>query len=270
MTAEPRFGLEQGHVVLSLEEVGGGEPGYAGSHHRNPMSCHVSVSSVVEIRITRPAGCDPIWEERRIPRVLMDQIEGGAQVRVEGQEDAVLLRDVARGSEAALEIIYNRYGPACYRLARRILADGHLAEDVVQQVFLALWQGSGYDPSRGALSTWLLGITHHKAVDMVRHQERRRADRLGPAQAEIVAAGPEPDEVAWESLRAIQARDALRTLSGEHREVLLLAYYGGFTQSEIAEMTGLPLGTVKSRTLHAMRRLRATLASSLGDEGETR
>ncbi|HVV77382.1 MAG TPA: sigma-70 family RNA polymerase sigma factor [Mycobacteriales bacterium] len=192
----------------------------------------------------------------------------GRRVRAEAQEDVVLLREVARGSEAALEAIYNRYGASCYRLARRILADAHLAEDVVQQVFLALWKGGGYDPSRGALSTWLLGITHHKAVDMVRREERRRAERLGPAQAEIAAAEPSPDEAAWESLRALQARAALRTLSGEHREILLLAYYGGFTQSEIAEMTGLPLGTVKSRTLHAMRKLRHALAPSLGAEGD--
>jgi RNA polymerase sigma-70 factor (ECF subfamily) len=190
-------------------------------------------------------------------------------VRAEAQEDAVLLREVVRGSEPALEAIYNRYGASCYRLARRILSDSHLAEDVVQQVFLTLWQGSGYDPSRGALSTWLLGVTHHKAVDMVRREERRRAERLGPAQAEIAAAGPGPDEIAWESLRALQARAALRALSGEHREVLLLAYYGGFTQSEIAEMTGLPLGTVKSRTLHGMRKLREALASPLGEQGET-
>ncbi|HVT64321.1 MAG TPA: sigma-70 family RNA polymerase sigma factor [Mycobacteriales bacterium] len=189
-------------------------------------------------------------------------------MRAEAQEDAVLLQEVSRGSESALEAIYNRYGPACYRLARRILADAHLAEDVTQQVFLALWQGSGYDPRRGALSTWLLGVTHHKAVDLVRREERRRAERLSPAQAEIAATMPGPDDVAWESLRAMQARAALRELSGDHREVLLLAYYGGFTQTEIAEMTGLPLGTVKSRTLHAMRRLRETLAPSLGTEGD--
>lgn len=191
-------------------------------------------------------------------------------MRAEAQEDIALLREVARGSETAMEALYERYGTACYRLARRVLADAHLAEDVVQQVFLTLWQGSGYDPSRGSLSTWLLGVTHNKAVDMVRREERRRAERLGPAQEEIAAATPGPDEVAWESLRALQAREALRTLSGEHREVLLLAYYGGFTQSEIAEMTGLPLGTVKSRTLHAMRRLRSALASSLGGEEDAR
>jgi RNA polymerase sigma-70 factor (ECF subfamily) len=192
-------------------------------------------------------------------------------MRAESQEDAVLVREVAAGSESALEALYGRYGAACYRLAHRILADAHLAEDIVQQVFLALWQGSGYDPSRGALSTWLLGVTHHKAVDMVRREERRKADRLDAQSAELPAAGAGPEELAWEGLRAERTRAALRELSAEHREVLLLAYYGGYTQSEIADLTGLPLGTVKSRTLHAMRGLRTRLGSTLNsDEGAQR
>ena len=98
-------------------------------------------------------------------------------MRADAQEDAVLLREVSRGDEAAMAALYERYGASCYRLACRVLGDSHLAEDIVQQVFLALWQGSGYDPARGALSTWLLGVTHHKAVDAVRREERRRAER---------------------------------------------------------------------------------------------
>ncbi|HEX3900029.1 MAG TPA: sigma-70 family RNA polymerase sigma factor [Mycobacteriales bacterium] len=192
-------------------------------------------------------------------------------MRAESQEDADLVRELATGDEAALEALYGRYGAACYRLAHRILADAHLAEDIVQQVFLALWQGSGYDPSRGALSTWLLGVTHHKAVDMVRREERRKAERLDAQSAELPSAGPGPEELAWEGLRAERTREALRQLSAEHREVLLLAYYGGYTQSEIADLTGLPLGTVKSRTLHAMRGLRTRLGSTLDtDEGAQR
>lgn len=187
----------------------------------------------------------------------------GRRMRAESQEDAVLVRELAAGSEPALEALYARYGAACYRLAHRILADAQLAEDIVQQVFLALWQGSGYDPSRGALSTWLLGVTHHKAVDMVRREERRRADHLDSHAAGLPSAGPGPEDLAWEGLRAERTREALRELSAEHREVLLLAYYGGYTQSEIADLTGLALGTVKSRTLHAMRGLRARLASTL-------
>ncbi|HEX3705384.1 MAG TPA: sigma-70 family RNA polymerase sigma factor [Mycobacteriales bacterium] len=192
-------------------------------------------------------------------------------MRADAQEDAVLLRELAAGNEAALEALYGRYGAACYRLAQRIVADAHLAEDIVQQVFLALWQGSGYDSSRGALSTWLLGVTHHKAVDMVRREERRRADRLDAEISDHPALGPGPEDLAWEGLRASRTREALRELSAEHREVLLLAYYGGYTQSEIADLTGLALGTVKSRTLHAMRRLRILLGSALAsDEGATK
>ncbi|MDQ1694736.1 MAG: polymerase sigma-70 factor, subfamily [Frankiaceae bacterium] len=182
-------------------------------------------------------------------------------------EDAALLARVAEGDEAAIESIYERYGGACFALARRILNDTQLAEDVVQQVFLAMWQGSGYDSRRGAVSTWLLSVTHHKAVDAVRREGTRRK-RLAGEQAllEIAAAGPGPDDEVWAHLRAQRTRDALRVLPAEQREVVLLAYYGGYTQREIADLTGLPLGTVKSRTLTALRRLR----EQLGGISETR
>lgn len=175
-------------------------------------------------------------------------------------EDAALLARVAKGDEAALEALYQRYGGACFALARRILNDAQLAEDVVQQVFLATWQGTGYDPKRGAVSTWLLSVTHHKAVDAVRREGNRRK-RLASEQAllEVAASGPGPDDETWQRLRADRTRAALRLLPAEQREVVLLAYYGGYTQREIADMTGLPLGTVKSRTLAAMRRLRDNL-----------
>jgi len=176
-------------------------------------------------------------------------------------EDAALLAAVGNGDEAALEAVYQRYGEGCYRLARRILGDAQLAEDVVQQVFLALWQRNSYDPARGAVSTWLLTITHHKAVDLLRRDKGRR-QRLASEQEllELAATGPGPADQAWTRLRAERTRAALRELTAEQREVLLLAYYGGYTQREIAEMTGLPLGTVKSRTFQAMNGLRRLLA----------
>lgn len=174
-------------------------------------------------------------------------------------EDAELLARVSKGDEAAIELIYQRYGGACYSLARRLLNDATLAEDVVQQVFLALWQGHGYDPGRGAVSTWLLSVTHHKAVDALRKESRQRKQSSDDALAELATLAPGPDDEAWRRLRADRTRTALRTLSAEHREVLLLAYYGGYTQREIADLTGLPLGTVKSRTLAAMNRLRTEL-----------
>jgi RNA polymerase sigma-70 factor (ECF subfamily) len=183
-------------------------------------------------------------------------------------EDAALLARVGEGDEAAIEVLYQRYGGACFALARRILDDAQLAEDVVQQVFLALWKGSGYNPARGAVSTWLLSITHHKAVDSLRREGGRRK-RLASDQAllELAATGPGPEDEAWAQMRATRTRDALRLLAAEQREVLLLAYYGGYTQREIADLTGLPLGTVKSRTLTAMRRLREHL-SGIIEPGE--
>jgi len=200
--------------------------------------------------------------------------EAGGKVRHSGRmsptalEDAALLEQVTSGDEAALATLYQRYGRACHALARRILDDAGLAEDVVQQVFTALWKGSGYDVRRGALSTWLMSVTHHKAVDVLRREGPRRK-RLASDQAllEVAAAGPGPDDQAWMQMRAERTRDALRTLPSEQREVLLLAYYGGYTQSEIADLTGLPLGTVKSRTLTALRRLRVVLSGEVDDEG---
>ena len=183
------------------------------------------------------------------------------------RDDAELVAGIAVGDEAALEALYQRYGGGCYRLARRILDDPQLAEDVVQQVFLALWQGGGYDRSRGAVSTWLMSIAHHKAVDALRREAGRRKRLIDDQQlVEIEAVGPGPADQAWAQLRAERTRLALRSLPAEQREVLLLAYYGGYTQREIADMTGLPLGTVKSRTLQAMQRLRARLRADVDEE----
>lgn len=184
-------------------------------------------------------------------------------------EDAALLARVGDGDEAAIEQLYQRYGGACFALARRILDDAQLAEDVVQQVFLALWKRNSYDPARGAVSTWLLSITHHKSVDTLRREGNRRK-RLASEQAllQVAATGPGPEDEAWAQMRAERTREALRELPPEQREVLLLAYYGGYTQREIADLTGLPLGTVKSRTLAAMRRLRNHLSGVAGTSDE--
>jgi RNA polymerase sigma-70 factor (ECF subfamily) len=199
---------------------------------------------------------DPIGARRRRNHVTEGNGTDHAASAV--RSDADLLTRVGAGDEAALEGLYQRYGTACFALARRLLDDAGLAEDVTQQVFLALWQGHGYDPARGAVSTWLLSITHHKAVDAIRREGRQRKVASHDPLIELAAA-PGPDDEAWRRLRADRTRAALRTLSAEMREVLLLAYYGGYSQREIADLTGLPLGTVKSRTLAAMKRLRTEL-----------
>lgn len=178
-----------------------------------------------------------------------------------GLEDRVLVARVTEGDGGALEALYGRYGRACFSLARRILTDEQFAQDVVQEVFLTLWRdASRFDASRGGFSTWLLSMTHHKAVDAVRREESLRKRRM---TAEILESreddSPVVHDEVWSLLRRERVREALKTLSEAQKEALTLAYFGGYTQREIAGLTGTPLGTVKTRMLAGMRRLRETL-----------
>jgi RNA polymerase sigma factor (sigma-70 family) len=178
-----------------------------------------------------------------------------------GVEDRRLVQRVVAGDAGALEEIYGRYGRACYALARRILVDEQLAQDVVQEVFLALWRDARrYDADRGAFPTWLLSMTHHKAVDAVRREEnlrKRRATTDVLEERQSAEAGPE--DRAWTAVRGERVRAALAELSEPQREALVLAYFGGYTQREIAGLTSTPLGTVKTRMLAGMRALRGRL-----------
>ena len=168
---------------------------------------------------------------------------------------------VAEHDGRALEALYDRYGTACYSLAKRIVVDTQLAQDVVQEVFLTLWRNAGrFDGERGSLSTYLLSITHHKAVDAVRKEERQRSRRAPAEVLELTDSGQDIDEEAWTSLRRSKVRSALAGLPDQQRETLLLAYFGGYTQQEIARLTDTPLGTVKTRTLAALRKLKTGLA----------
>jgi RNA polymerase sigma-70 factor (ECF subfamily) len=179
--------------------------------------------------------------------------------------DEELARGLAEGSSSALAGLYDRWGGRAYSLARRVCADAGLAEDVVQEAFLAVWRDPGrFDPQRGSFGTWLLTLVHHKAVDAVRRESaaRRREERAedGPA------AGAGVDQAALDAVAAGQVRDALGQLSGQQREALALAYYGGYTQREVAAMTGVALGTVKSRMFNGLQRLRDLLGSPFDDD----
>jgi RNA polymerase sigma-70 factor (ECF subfamily) len=183
-------------------------------------------------------------------------------------DDAVLVSLVVDGDGSALGTLYDRYGRAAYSLARRILADDMLAQDVVQEVFLTLWRDAGrYDPSRGGFSAWLLTLAHHKAVDTVRREENLRKRRVPADVLDLVESpGPRVDEAAWESVRRDRVRAALADLPDAQREALGLAYFGGYTQREVAILTDTPLGTVKTRTLAGLKRLREVLAVPLDDD----
>ena len=152
-----------------------------------------------------------------------------------------------------------------------MVGDEQLAQDVVQEVFLAIWRGAAiYDGSRGSLSTWLFALTHHKSVDAVRRSQRH-SGRRAPEETLNSEADPTPavDEQAMASVRRDQVRAALADLPEPQRKALMLAYFGGYSQSEIAVLTGIPLGTVKTRTLAAMRRLRLVLAEAHLHAGAT-
>src|SRR5438067_4531118 len=158
--------------------------------------------------------------------------------------DEAVVALAARSDEVAFAELYDRYGRIAYGLALRVLRDEVLAEDAVQEAFLAIWRGaSHFIPERGKASTWILTLVHRRAVDLVRHEERRRTEPLPEAEP----AHPEgsAEDVAWLRLERERVQAALRELPDPQREALELAYFGGFTQSELAEPLGQPIGTIK-------------------------
>jgi RNA polymerase sigma-70 factor (ECF subfamily) len=171
--------------------------------------------------------------------------------------DEALVALMARSEQRALAELYDRYGRPAYGLALRVLRDESLAEDAVQDGFLTVWRTAArFIPEQGKASTWILTLVHRRAVDLVRREQRRRADAIDEVADPI---GGSVDEVAWLRLQREHVQAALRKLPDREREALELAYYGGFTQSELAERLGQPLGTIKSRMFTGLSRLRELL-----------
>jgi RNA polymerase sigma factor (sigma-70 family) len=174
--------------------------------------------------------------------------------------DEALLALASRADELALGELYDRYGRVAYGLALRIVRDRALAEDAVQEAFLAVWRSAGsFLAEQGKPSTWILTLVHRRAVDLVRREERRRAE---PLEDVAQPTGEATDEEAWLRAQRQVVQEALRKLPHDQREAIELAYYGGFTQSELAERLGQPLGTIKSRMFTGLRRLRELLAEA--------
>ena len=183
--------------------------------------------------------------------------------------DVQLIQRIVAGDQRALGELYDRWSKPAFSLARRVCADEGLAEDVVQEVFIAFWREPGrFDPARGAFGSWLLTLVHHKAVDAVRRESairRRTVPAAEDGEEWSAAPGPGADQAALGAVVAGQVRDALGRLPDEQREALALAYYGGYTQREVATLTGVPLGTVKSRMFTGVQRLRSVLGPLLGE-----
>jgi len=175
--------------------------------------------------------------------------------------DAQLVRLIQARNKAALEIVYERHACAALGLARRIVSDHTLAEDVTQEAFISVWRNCDlYRPERGSVRAWVLGITRHRAIDALRR--RATQTRLNAAQL-LAEEAPSVDLTATEALRRDDTRAAqvaLRALPDDQRRAIELAYYAGLTQTEIAAKLGVPLGTVKGRIRLGLGKLRELLA----------
>jgi RNA polymerase sigma-70 factor (ECF subfamily) len=179
------------------------------------------------------------------------------------ERDRDLIHRIGLGDQEAFQGLFRRYSAQALALAQRVLRQSALAEETVQEAFLSVWRNpTGYDAGRGSVRAWLMSTVHHRAVDQVRREEaqRRRAEE---AVADVDVDGGDPAETVVDELGLPAEREAVRRALGdlpaEQRQVIELMYFGGMSQSKISESLGLPLGTVKSRTLLAMRRLRAGL-----------
>ena len=175
--------------------------------------------------------------------------------------DEALISLVASSDDGALAELYDRVGRVAYGLALRILRDEALAQDAVQEAFLALWHSADrFLAERAKASTWILTLVHRRSVDLVRREDRRRGEPLERAP-EAATTSTAEDEVALGFQRRV-VQEALRRLPAEQREALELGYYGGLTQSELAERLGQPLGTIKSRMFAGLTQLRDLLAQA--------
>lgn len=182
----------------------------------------------------------------------------------DARDDLELHRALSAGDRDPFDELYGRYAPAAYGLAYRLTGQHVLAQDVVHDSFLALWRAPGaYDPARGPFRTFFLSLVHHRAVDTIRREERLRRRTTRASNLEAVAGEDVAEDVveaAELSVRRLAVRQALAGLPPDQRRVLEMAYFDGRTQAGIAEELGIPLGTVKTRTFAAMKRLRAALS----------
>ena len=189
----------------------------------------------------------------------MASLPATADLRTLADED--LMQLIRRGDSRAFEVIYERHSPAAFSLAYRMTGTRGLAEDVAQDAFLSIWRsGARYERARGSVRTWVLGIVHNRAIDALRRgmvHDRRRASDEG--LEERFEARERTDVEAARHDEAREVRTALGTLPPDQLKVIELAYFGGFTHTEIAEMLDMPVGTVKGRMRLGLEKLRNAL-----------
>ena len=169
-----------------------------------------------------------------------------------GHEDAALLARVQRGDEQAMAMLFDRYSKIVYSVALRVLRDAASAEDILQEIFMQIWRNpAGFVATRGSLGGWLAVVTRNRAIDTL----RRKKPTEQVEEMQLPAAGDLADE-SERNLMMEKARVVIAQLPAEQRKTLEMAFFDGLTHSEIAEMTGDPLGTVKTRIRSALLTLR--------------
>lgn len=187
--------------------------------------------------------------------------------------DSELISLVTQGDQDALAALYERYSRAVFSFSLRIVGDTQVAEEILQEVFVRVWQqGGSFQAARGTLITWLLSITHNLSIDEVRRRKRRPQKAESEEPESILAGLPDEglgvEEEVWLSSLRISIQDALRQLPSAQREAIELAYFQGLTQREIADTLGEPLGTIKTRMRLGMLKLREQLGPVVSEQSE--
>ena len=180
-------------------------------------------------------------------------------------EEALLLVRIGQQDERAIEALYERYSGPLYSLAYQVTGGDRFAQDVVQEVFVAVWKNAGrFDPARGSLSSWLFSLARHKAIDLVRKEANVRR-HTAEVDLELEVSSDDVDQEAWLRVRRDAVRAAMAELPETQRTALELAFFGGLTHVEVSETLGIPLGTAKTRIRTALLRLRDILGQSVAE-----
>jgi RNA polymerase sigma-70 factor (ECF subfamily) len=189
-----------------------------------------------------------------------------AEKAARGADEAALLGRIVDRDERAVEELYARYSGPLYSLAYQVTGAERFAQDVVQEVFVTVWnQAARFDPGRGSLGPWLFTLARHKAIDLVRRESTIRK-RTVDVDLELEVADEDVHREAWENVRRERVRAAIATLSETQRTALELAFFAGLTHVEVADRLGIPLGTAKTRIRSGLLRLRDLLGTSLSEE----